>query len=309
MREITLEAKDLCEILGVKSLSLSTLEIFQNESPIVYRNLSAVESERVMEEITEKINDPSTRKAGPEFKDNWESNWNENLSKFEKGIDDTALIPAFISSSEILRFRGNYIQPLSPNFEMKIVRILRHYLYENFLTDVDELHEFGAGTGFNLIQFCEVFPKKIAFGYDWSPSAIELIKKAGDAKGLQIKASLFDMFDPDSNLSIGNNSGLLTVGAMEQLGTNWKAFLDFMISKRFKIYINIETIYEYSQSQDRYEEVTKEYIRRRNWLQGYHQELRRLENEGTIEMLTQQVVIGSRFHDSWSYTVWKLKNV
>jgi hypothetical protein len=309
MRDITVSVEDLCEILGVKSLSLSLLEIFKNESPIVYRNLSTVETQGVIEEITQKINDPNTRKAGPEFKDNWEANWNENLSKFEKGTDDHALIPAFISSSEILRFRGNYIQPKVPNFEMKIVRILRQYLYENFFTQVDELHEFGAGTGFNLIQFCEVFPGKLAHGYDWSPSAIELIKKAGAVKGFQIKTSLFDMFNPDHKIRISSNAGLLTVGAMEQLGTNWKAFLDFMISKQFKVYVNIETIYENSQSHELYAEITRDYIKRRNWLQGYHQELRQLESEGVIEILTQQVVIGSRFHDSWSYTVWKLKNV
>ena len=309
MREITLSVKDLCQVLGAQKLSSRVLEIFQNESPLVYRNLTDAEAIKVVSEIRLKINDPNTRKAGPEFKANWESNWNENLSRYNSAADDFSLVPAFISSTEILRFRGYYIQPLVPDFEMKIVRILRQYLYENYLIDVSELHEFGAGTGFNLIQFCQIFPEKKTYGYDWSPSAVELIKKAGDAKGFQIQTHHFDMFNPDYSLQIDGNAGLLTVGAMEQLGTNWNPFLDFMLAKRFTIYINIETIYDYSQSEDDYIEITRQYIRRRNWLQGYYRELRRLENEGVIKILTQQVVIGSRFHDSWSFTVWKLTNV
>jgi len=97
---------------------------------------------------------------------------------------------------------------------------------------------------------------------------------------------------------------------LEQLGKKWHEFLDFMIHKKFSIYVNIETIYEqYLRLPNLHASLAKNYLEKRNWLQGYFQELTNLEEQGVIEIIQQQTVIGSKFHDSWSYTVWRLKNV
>jgi hypothetical protein len=309
MSQIILTVEDFCEILGVTKLSDKVQDAIEIEGPLIYRSKDAVETKKIIDEIITKIENPETPEAGPNFKVNWESNWKQSLLSYENSAENSSLIPSFIPSVETLRFRGGYIEPLVPDFEMKMVRILRLYLFEKYFTQVNELHEFGAGTGFNLIHFCEIFPNKTAFGYDWSPSAVALIKKAGIQNGFKINSELFDMFNPDYGVQINENSGLLTVGAMEQLGTGWKEFLDFMLKMKFVIYINIETIYENLDSSDKYASVRNDYIRRRNWLQGYHQELDKLNREGIIELLDQRVVIGSKFHDSWSITVWKLKHV
>jgi SAM-dependent methyltransferase len=306
---VTLSLADFCEILGVDSLSKRVKEAFDAEQPITYRQLSEQETAEIVKEIYIKIEDPDTPQAGPGFKANWESNWNENLNRFKKSLQKDSLIPNFISSNETLRFKGMYIQPLVPNFEMKFVRVLREFLFEKYLSKISELHEFGAGTGFNCIHFGKIYPNKKIYGYDWSPSSIELIEKASKKFGVKIQTSLFDMFKPDVNVDIAKNSGLLTVGAMEQLGNNWEEFLNFMISKKFDIYINIETIYEKYLDGQVFSDIAKSYIERRNWLQGYFSKLYMLDQEGIIEILDQRVVVGSRFHDSWSYTVWKNKNV
>jgi hypothetical protein len=310
MEEFRINLRELCELFNTKELSHSVVAVYEKESPIIYRNLSQAEREILVKSISDKIADPTVNQAGPNFQKNWEKNWEENLVNFKNSHLDSDLIPKFISSNESLRFKGDYIIPLVPDFEMKLVRILRQHVFEKYLSDIDALHEFGAGTGFNLIHFGQMYPMKQLHGYDWVESAVNLISLAGKSKAIKIDTKLFDMFKPDYSIEIANNSGLLTVGALEQPGKNWHDFLSFMISKKFSIYINIETIYEnYLGSDNPITNLAKLYIEKRNWLQGYFQELQNLETKGMIEIIEQRVIVGSRFHDSWSYTVWKLKGV
>lgn len=301
---------DLRQILNDNTLSESVKNALQREKPLLYRKLSAQESESLVKLILQKISDPDLKQAGTEFRENWDLNWQTNLSNFKNSHSVSHLVPAFIPSNEILRFRGEYIFPIIPDFEMRLVRILRQYLFEKYFWDVDELHEFGAGSGFNLIHFGQLYPHKKLFGYDWVHSSVELVSLAGKSNNLQINTAIFDMFKPNYSLEISSRSGLLTVGALEQLGKKWHEFLDFMINKKFSIYVNIETIYEqYLKSPNLYASLAKDYLEKRNWLQGYFQELTNLEEQGVIEIIQQQTVVGSKFHDSWSYTVWRLKNV
>lgn len=309
MTVLTLTHDDFCHIFGVSQLSKRVMNVISAEAPMSYRIKSDFETKEIISEILAKINDPETREAGPDFKSNWESNWRENLLRFDQSNTQSALIPAFLSESDTLRFCGNYIEPLVKDFEMRMVRILRCFYFEKYFQSIDVLHEFGAGTGFNLVQFLEMFPKKVAWGYDWSDSSVDLIRKIGKFRNFEINARLFDMFNPDYSVSVGNNSGLLTVGAMEQLGLQWKKFLDFIVEKKFSIYVNIETVCNDYDTLNPFETIKNKYIRRRNWLQGYHSELKRLEGHDKIEILEQRVIFGSKFHDSWTVTTWKVKSV
>ncbi len=310
MEELKFTINDFAILLNERELSKEVVSTFRNEEPLLYRNLNITEVNEVLESIKNKISNPETNSAGPEFKGNWEANWRENLDKFEPKKNDSFLIPNFIHNVSVLRFRGNYIMPITPNFEMRVVRILRTFLFEKFFANIDSLYEFGAGTGFNLVQFGEMFPDKKLFGYDWTDSSVKLISLAGKSKNLKIHSDKFDMFRPDFGLNIDRNSGLLTVGALEQLGTNWIEFLEFMLSKKFSIYMHIETNYEKSKKEtDDFNMIASAYIERRNWLRGYFAKLEELETQGAIEIIFNKTIIGSKFHDSWNVTVWKLKNV
>jgi len=310
MHSIEIKLSDLCELFDEKALSDLVVEAFYIESPLIYRPLFSAEYEEVLKLISAKISDSDLKQAGPNFRTNWSANWDESLINFKKSHSEKDLIPKFIPLSEVLRFKGQYVLPLVPDLEMRLVRILRVYLFEKYLSQVDSLHEFGAGSGFNLVHFGKIYPEKKIYGYDWVNSSVELISLAGKQKNLEINSHLFDMFNPDYSLPISSRSGLLTVGALEQLGKKWSDFLKYMISKRFSIYINVETIYEnYLGTNNLYGEIAKSYIEKRNWLQGYFEELKRLDRAGVIEILEQRVIVGSKFHDSWSYTVWKLADV
>jgi len=310
LKTIELSIESLLDLFTTDNVSNRVRNEFNAQGKILYRNLSQEEETNLILEIQAKILDPSTPRAGTSFKNNWESNWKSNLLDFQEQKNKSSLIPKFISENQVARFKGKFVMPLTSNFEMQIVKILRVYLFEKYFSEINELHEFGAGTGFNLVHFGEIFREKKLYGYDWSESAVDLINRVADQNNLMLKAELFDMFNPNYEVKIPENSGLLTVGAMEQLGTNWKPFLDFMLAKDFNIYINIETIYEKTNQGDtEFARISRQYIERRNWLRGYFDELRKLELDGLVEILDQKVVVGSKFHDSWSFTVWRLANV
>lgn len=301
---------DFCEILGVEALSPKVMKAFRDESPIIFRDLTTKEVRDLRQKIKDKIFNPNTNQAGPQFKKNWEANWNQNLENFKVNPNESSLIPNFISNTEPMRFKGKYILPLVSGFEMKVVRILRTFVFEKYFENINSLHEFGAGTGFNLLQFGKMYPDKKLYGYDWSISSKNLISLAGKRQELDIKSIIFDMFEPNFDLRIDVNSGLLTVGALEQLGEKWDKFLMFMIQKRFSIYVHIETDYEANKkNKNSFNQLACEYIERRNWLRGFFGQLEQLKLVGDIEIIQKATVIGSMFHDSWTVTVWKLKNV
>ena len=311
MKEIILSVDSLCEILGVTTLSPRVIKVYEAQNPLIYRDLDSYEIQELTNLIENKISSETTNVAGPEFKDKWELNWKDNLSTYEIDQNYKQLVPKFITSSIFpLRFKGKYIMPLVEDFELKLVTIFREFLFENFFYNVSAVHEFGVGTGFNLIHLGEIYPDKKLYGYDWSDSAIRLTSLAGEKNNLKIYTSLFDMFEPNFDLEIEPNSGLLTVGAMEQLGKNWRNFLNFIINKRFSIYINIETNYEKNRMEDNdFNQIAARYIDRRNWLKGYFDELDLLERNNEIRIVYKSTLVGSKFHDSWSVTVWKLVNV
>lgn len=121
------------------------------------------------------------------------------------------------------------------------------------------------------------------------------------------------MFEPDFSIienNIRNKSvGLLTIGAMEQLGTDYRKFLSFMLKVDFKIFIHFETTYEDYDSSSFFDYLPLKYIEKRNWLRGYFNELLELQRMSQIQILEHRKTFGSFFHDGYTVTVWRKSNV
>jgi len=304
-----IDADNLKAILkSEKKLSKMVIAEFNRIGPLEFREATSIEFENIIIEIIRRLTSTKTPKSGKSFKDNWEANWNQTLAKNISNGDDENCIPSFIPSNGLLRFEERYIVPISPNFQINILSIIRVYLFEKYFKDLEQVYEFGAGTGHNLLHFSEMYPEKQSMGLDWSNSAVNLIKLMAKKMNRRISAMEFDMLEPNFSFDVEKDSGLLTVGALEQLGTDWKPFLHYMLTKKFKVYINIETHFESYDDSKLLGLLAREYIIKRNWLQGYFAELHKLEAAGQIEILESKKILGSTFHDSWSFTVWKLQN-
>ncbi len=246
--------------------------------------------------------------SGEHRKFEWEKGWSENLKEFTETNDITRLIPKFVKKDGVIRLGGNYILPKSPEFETSFVTVLRCYLFNKYFKDMGSVFEFGCGTGLNLVALAKLFPEKELYGLDWAEASIKILHQLRNEYGYNLQGRLFDMFQPDETLKLPENSGVYTIGAMEQLGLNFEGFLQYLLKQQIKTCVNIETIYELYDQDNLFDYVAARYLKQRNYLQNYYTRLQELEKKNVIEILKVQRTFGSYFHDGYTYIVWRLRN-
>ncbi|MBW2334254.1 MAG: hypothetical protein JRF06_04035 [Deltaproteobacteria bacterium] len=244
--------------------------------------------------------------SGEHRKQDWEKGWRENLNEYvQNDFDSNSLIPKFVRQKEYIRFQGNYISPANPNFETAFVTVLRNFLFEKYFKTFNDICEFGCGTGHNLIHLAKLWPEKKLYGLDWAESACELIDTIAQNKQLNLQSTKFDMFYPEWDKTLGPMTAVFTVGAMEQLGTRFSNFADFLVSKEIGICVNVETIYEMYDQDCLFDFVAAKYLEKRNYLQGFYGYLKKLESKNKVRILDVRRTFGSFYHDGYSYIVWQ----
>ncbi len=204
-----------------------------------YRDLTAKENEqtiiRVIDTLTKDL--PVVGDKGK-----WDKGWAENLQAFkDSNYDLKALIPKFVKN-EIMRFSDNYVMPLVPDLETKMVTELRKDLFGKYFKDVKAIYEFGCGTGLNLVALANMFPSKSFWGVDWSTASNNIINLIATHYKYPMIALNLNMLMPSYGFRIDSGSAMFTIGAMEQLGTNFGTFLQFILDKKLCISINNKTL-------------------------------------------------------------------
>jgi hypothetical protein len=296
------------EIFGM-TLSSTAIEIIEKHN-FKYNSIDSKQSESAIIRYIDFLMSEK-KKSGPEYQNIWEKGWQENLDLFKSSGNISDLIPKFVRKSEFVRFQGSWISPEDPNFETNFVELLRDVIFRKFFSNSPAIWEVGSGTGLNLVHLSRIFPEKDLVGCDWANSSIDIISELNKHLGLNIKGHLFDLFSPNLELirSIKSDSGLLTIGTLEQSGENFHAFLDFVLASPFKTVVHLETNYELYDKSCLFDYLAVRYIEKRNWLKGYFAELRILEQKGKIRIIDERKTFGSFFHDGYTYTVWEKVNV
>lgn len=302
-----LELGDFCRIFGAEPHEFSEQcrrEIRSRDFRHVA--LRGLEREAVLLRVLQKIDSAELTISGPAKLPQWEAGWSENLADYKKSRNTDDLVPKFIRKDEVIRLCGEYIRPLNPNFETDFVAVLRIFLFEKYFSNSRNIFEFGCGTGHNLVALSELFPDVPIHGLDWAQSATELIDElAADLPPGRLTSHLFDVFKPNFAVEIPERSAVLTIGTMEQLGTDFGPFLEFLLKKRPQIVLHVETLFELYDQGSLFDYVAARYLQRRNWLRGYLKKLRELEALKSIEIIKCQRTFGSLFHDGYSYLAWK----
>jgi hypothetical protein len=146
---------------------------------------------------------------------------------------------------------------------------------------------------------------------DWVESSVGLINLLAERKKYNLEGQVFNMFSPNKKLNLQKNSAVLTVHALEQLGSNFVKFIDFVIDKSPCVCLNIEPIYELYDKNNLIDHLAMEFHKKRNYLFGFLAYLKKLEKEEKIEILkVQRLQYGScMYHDSYSFVVWKPKKI
>jgi hypothetical protein len=98
------------------------------------------------------------------------------------------------------------------------------------------------------------------------------------------------------------------VAALEQIGENFKDFVNFLLEKKPEICIHFEPIDELLDENKLIDSLSIKYFRKRNYLNGFLPYLEQLEKENKIEILNKQRIFsGSYFIEGHSLIVWKVK--
>jgi hypothetical protein len=251
-----------------------------------YKSLTKQEEDKVIIEIIETLLDPSLPFSGEHRRKQWEKGWSENL----KSGDTT---PKYFGKYPVTRYNGEFVT--GQNEQESLYSILDE-LSSKYFFGKDTICEFGCGTGHNLIHLKKHFPARL-IGLDWTESSNKLVRSIG------MEGYKFDYFNPKWDMP--DNSAVLTVASLEQVGKKYKKFVKYLLKEKPSIVVHIEPISELLDETKLIDYLSIKYMEKRKYLSGYLDYLRSFEKRGWIKILeARRSGIGSMFLDGYSVIVW-----
>lgn len=219
---------------------------------------------------------------GKPTKDGWDAYWKTQAA----GTD-----PTYLKRTRTFRYNGKYVLA-DEDAEARFASALRHYLYTEWFGGLDAVAEFGCGSGNNLNQLASTHPGMALYGYDWSQAAVDLVRqKHGGGR--------FDMRNPTPVAIDWAELGVLTHGAMEQLGDDFMPFYEFLLSLRANVYVHVEPLMElYGDSP--FDRLATEYHIRRGYLGRF---LTQLRKRGDVQEC--RTGFGNRYNEGYMVAIWR----
>ena len=302
----------LREHLGRVWRDLSNVEnLIEN---IDFNVLSNEEMQQVYFEISKIIDSGGLKVSGPDRIPDWESGWDEVLVRFNKNPTIHALIPQYFGKHKYGRLDSRFIGTNGTQTELIFLRIvetqvLTEVMNLGFRTDsnIQTVYEFGCGTGHNLLHFASLYPDLNYFGLDWSQKSQELLKSIkGSGLMTNLESANFNFYNPDSNFKINPNSIVFTIATLEQVGSSYNAFIQYLLSQQPKYVIHIEPEQELLNPNNAVDQLSISYSLKRGYLQGLLKDLRKLESNNELQILNAyRTGLGSYLLDGYSVIVWE----
>lgn len=267
-----------------------------------HRVIEGEEEAAVIADLMARI--PTLNCAGT--KERWERGWQENLDAFRKSGEVADLRPKYIRGNQPVRLNGKFVMPEDPDIEAKWYEWFFAQIIQRWTLDCDEIWEYGCGSGHNVATLARAYPNKRIVGGDWSKASgeiiIELNKRYRNAWPAYI-----DFFDPmpeyprDAAVATA-----LTVGALEQTGTRWQPFLDYLLAARPKRIVHIEPILDWYDPHNPVDATAIAAHKARGFWEGYLGALSNLHHEGKIMIEhTQRTGFGSLWIEGYSVICWR----
>lgn len=272
-----------------------------------YQRLTVKENNQVILNTLKILEDNPHSVVGSHRKDIWEKGWSENAQDFVEGnYNIEKLKPKYFKQSPYIRLDGEFIKPIDNEFEINVFTVLRHWVYRQFFNDVEEIYEFGCGTGLNLALLAKIFPSKKLHGLDWAAASQKILKNLAMKFGWNLTGYNFDLFNPDYNFHLARNSAIMTSTALEQLGENYEAFIEFILDKSPKICVHVEPVLELYDENDLLDSLAIQYHKKRGYLEGFLPKLRELEKKKQVEIIfVHRMKLGNHLHDGYSMIAWR----
>ena len=306
MKKITV--KDIEEIVGFNiSDNCKTLI---KEFNLTYRELTQTERDQVILNIINVLND-DIEFVGKHRLEKWENGWFENLELLKQNKDVNSLIPKYFNKYNIARWKGDFIKCETEYFDYKLhIILVDAILHKTVGSYYSNLYEFGCGPAYHLLRFGNFNPNINLIGLDWAVASQNIIKEINELEiNNKITGYNFDYFNPDYNIDINKNSAIFTCASLEQIGENYKEFVDYLITKKPEVCIHFEPSSELLDENNLVDKLSILYFNKRKYLKGYLTYLKQLEQENKIEIIkTQRLYGGSYFIEGYPVIIWKPKN-
>jgi len=275
---------------------------------LYFKYLRGFEKEKVVIDIIQRIFHDNKVVASKGRKKKWQDGWQESFAEYKKTKKELALIPKFYTARENKYFRlgGKLIQVKDRLFETKMINIHRNWYFKKYFSNVDSVYEFGAGTGFHLLEFAKIFPNKNLYGSDFVQSSVNLLKLISKRNNLNMKSFLFDMTKPNKKIKLCKNSGVYTAGSIEQLSGKVEPFIKYILSQKPKIVLHQEPVIEWCIKNQLVDYLGYLFQKKRRYTDNLLSILRDLENKGIIKIIkTMKSPFGSLMMDGNNLIVWK----
>lgn len=306
--KLCLTLKDFAEAFGIEEAALpkACLEKIAN-SDFSCGVVGPEEKGRLTAEIVKKLDAGGYAPVGRHRRAVWEKGWEEDLKLLKEGAaDPESLLPKYYRSNHHLRWQGKWIAPSDPLFEIHFFTVLRLWLFGRFFSGADAIVEIGCGTGLNLLLLAKMFPRKKLWGLDWTASSQKIIAELARRNSLNLDTRPFDFFRPDFDFQLGKKSAVLTAAALEQVGSDFGPFLEYLLAQKPSVVLNIEPLHELYDAGDPFDALALRYHEARGYLRGYLTALQRLEEQKRIEILSlRRLRFGGLHNESYSWVAWR----
>jgi hypothetical protein len=275
------------------------------ELNLQYRPLTQSERDENLLRILNALLNPPVA-AGPHRIEQWEKGWGENLELLLRAGNVDAVTPLYFGKHRVVRWGGELVHVLTPNFEYLIHTVLVDWVLETWLANVSAIYEFGCGPGYHLLRARKLFPDKPLVGLDWTTASQNILREMV-TRGLvsNLRGLRFNFFEPDEALDLKPGEGIYSVAALEQIGDQHEALLEFLCRKRPSVCVHIEPIDELLDEHSLLGRLSNAYSRKRNYLENFLPTLQEWERRGRVRIHdARRTWTGSLFLDGHSLVVW-----
>lgn len=227
--------------------------------------------------------------------------------KYKASYKLSCLFPVYKATPGVIRLFNEFVI-----FKDKFIfdNLSKIFLINIFFyfRDCKTILDFGCGTGKNSILLKKEFPQKKIIALDRSYYSSKIINEINKVYKFDIQFKKFDFLKTNLSIKIPNNSGVLTVTALEQVGAKFKKFLLYLKKFKLSVIVNIEPE-DFFYKKNLFDFSMAKFHKKRGYLSGYIKYLKYLENKKIINIICiKRLYFGSEDHESFNLIVWEFLN-
>jgi len=279
-----------------KSIQLQLDKFF----PIQYNELNSEQYNEYYELCLEMLN--------KKLEVDWQDDWFSVLQNLRTNNDNVKSIirPKWFRKNAFVNIQNCLSLTETPYVDWEYQLITRQMLFYTHLKDMDNICEFGSGSGTNFYLINQILQDKNFILSDISVTSLKIIQEL--KRKLNRNNLTYSNIDieQDIDLELPDNTAVITTSVLEQIGDNHNNFINFILKEKPQIVINVEPIVELLDSKSGFDNVMNLYCEKRKYLTGYLTELEKLEKQKKIKIIMKKRTMVSGTFIENSVLIWKV---